>query len=232
MYICNCNIRLFVHICGLLYNKNMGRTVIRIEKCRNCQKDFNVTAYNAKQIFCNISCKNDKYKPIELTCVVCNSSFTRKPYDIKCNNNYCSKSCSNKNRKRIKKDPKKCLVCENYTKKNATKYCSSKCMAEYESGKRWEQLNNSKVNYSDRTLKLLLIRYTDYKCSNCFNTTWMGQQIPLELEHKDGDYSNNTIKNLALLCPNCHSLTTTYKGKNRGRGRYKRRLRYSQGKSY
>ena len=41
----------------------------------------------------------------------------------------------------------------------------------------------------------------------------------LELEHIDGDWSNTRLENLTLLCPNCHSLTATFKALNRGRGR-------------
>ena len=46
--------------------------------------------------------------------------------------------------------------------------------------------------------------------------------IPIELEHIDGDFKNNKEENLKLLCPNCHSLTKTYKGANKkGRPRSK-----------
>lgn len=50
--------------------------------------------------------------------------------------------------------------------------------------------------------------------------------IPLEIEHIDGNYLNNNEENLILLCPNCHSLTSTYKGANKGHGR-KDRGKYS-----
>lgn len=43
--------------------------------------------------------------------------------------------------------------------------------------------------------------------------------IPLEVEHVDGNYTNNKEDNLVLLCPNCHSLTSTYKALNKGKGR-------------
>ena len=49
---------------------------------------------------------------------------------------------------------------------------------------------------------------------------------PLEIEHIDGDYRNNTESNLVLLCPNCHSLTSTYKGANVERGRKSRSKYY------
>ena len=50
--------------------------------------------------------------------------------------------------------------------------------------------------------------------------------IPLEIEHIDGNYLNNSENNLILLCPNCHSLTSTYKGANKN-GR-KSRKKYSK----
>ena len=51
--------------------------------------------------------------------------------------------------------------------------------------------------------------------------------IPLEIDHIDGNFKNNTESNLILLCPNCHSLTSTYKGANLNHGR-KARQKYSK----
>lgn len=52
-------------------------------------------------------------------------------------------------------------------------------------------------------------------CARCGNTHWMGEPITLELEHIDGDNSNNRRENLELLCPNCHSYTKTWRGRNK-----------------
>ena len=51
-------------------------------------------------------------------------------------------------------------------------------------------------------------------CECCGLSEWMGGLIPLEVHHKDGDELNSTLENLQLLCPNCHAMTDTYKGKN------------------
>lgn len=45
------------------------------------------------------------------------------------------------------------------------------------------------------------------------------QRVPVEVEHIDGDFRNCRADNLTLLCPNCHALTLTFRGLNRGRGR-------------
>jgi Zn finger protein HypA/HybF involved in hydrogenase expression len=50
-------------------------------------------------------------------------------------------------------------------------------------------------------------------------------KTPLEIDHMDGDSENNREQNLRLLCPNCHSLTSTWKALNKGKGS-KKRLRY------
>ncbi len=56
-------------------------------------------------------------------------------------------------------------------------------------------------------------------CSSCNLSNWINNAIPLELDHIDGNNTNNEIANLRLLCPNCHALTTTYRGKNIGKSK-------------
>src|SRR3990172_2134416 len=55
------------------------------------------------------------------------------------------------------------------------------------------------------------------QCSRCSCDTWLNQPIPLELDHINGNSKNNRLENLRLLCPNCHALTSTYRGKNRSK---------------
>jgi hypothetical protein len=56
-------------------------------------------------------------------------------------------------------------------------------------------------------------------CDRCKIDSWQNEPITLELDHIDGDAANNKISNLRLLCPNCHSLTSTYRGRSINTGK-------------
>ena len=68
---------------------------------------------------------------------------------------------------------------------------------------------------SSHRLKMLLLRdgLKSHRCENCGHTEWLGQAIPLELHHVDGNRSNNKLDNLQLLCANCHALMPNNSGK-------------------
>jgi len=55
----------------------------------------------------------------------------------------------------------------------------------------------------------------DYCCQECGNKgDWMGKKLSLQIEHKNGDSKDHSLENLCFLCPNCHSQTETYAGRN------------------
>lgn len=54
----------------------------------------------------------------------------------------------------------------------------------------------------------------EYKCYECNISEWNKKPISLELDHINGDPLDNRIENLRILCPNCHSQTSTFRGKN------------------
>ena len=66
--------------------------------------------------------------------------------------------------------------------------------------------------------KKIVIEDQEYKCAHCELEEWMGLRITLELDHIDGNRYNNVRNNLRCLCPNCHSITDTWKmGQHKGK---------------
>jgi DNA-binding CsgD family transcriptional regulator/5-methylcytosine-specific restriction endonuclease McrA len=65
-------------------------------------------------------------------------------------------------------------------------------------------------------LKYRLIRegLKDGRCERCGIADWLGAPLSLALHHINGDRHDNRLENLELLCPNCHSQTDTYAGRN------------------
>ena len=129
----------------------------------------------------------------------------------------------------MKAKKNQCLNCGSQC---INKYCSNKCQRSYEQKvweKKWlsgEVSGFSKTDYwgniPDRIRTYLFNKY-DSKCSKCGwgEVNPFTGRVPLEVEHIDGDFTNNRPENVTLLCPNCHSLTATYRGANFGKGRRK-----------
>jgi len=80
-----------------------------------------------------------------------------------------------------------------------------------------EYLSNNVPIQSNKLRKRLLREgIFEYKCSSCNLEDWLDKPTPLELDHINGNHSDNSLTNLRLLCPNCHALTPTYRGRNIG----------------
>ena len=128
------------------------------------------------------------------------------------------------------------MVCLNCNKiiKNKNKFCSIKCQKEFEYKKyisQWKAGKNlgQRGDYQiSMHIKRYLFNKYNNKCARCGwgEINFYTGNIPLEIEHIDGNYKNNTEENLILLCPNCHSLTSTYKGANLNNGRKSRSKYY------
>lgn len=146
---------------------------------------------------------------------------------------FCSHSCSAKhsNKNRVtRKEDRFCIVCNNILKESSVKYCSRKCQLINQREnylKKWKDgtVDGSKGRYYISShIRNYLIEKFNYMCSMCkwSEINKYTGKIPLEIDHIDGDYKNNSEENLRVLCPNCHSLTPTYKGANMGNGRHNR----------
>lgn len=86
-----------------------------------------------------------------------------------------------------------------------------------------EDYLNNKRTIGSHILRLKLIgeNILDAQCSNCQLNNWCGLPIPLELDHINGNHLDNSLINLRLLCPNCHALTPTYRGKKNRKAKNK-----------
>ena len=76
-------------------------------------------------------------------------------------------------------------------------------------------MNCEFINLSYEKKKLRIYYEQSGQCNRCNNDKWLDSPIPLELEHIDGNRKNNDRSNLELLCPNCHALTDTWRGRNK-----------------
>jgi predicted RNA-binding Zn-ribbon protein involved in translation (DUF1610 family) len=63
-----------------------------------------------------------------------------------------------------------------------------------------------------RVLRENLLPYTCEECGN--DGQWRGRHLSLQLDHKNGIATEHTLENVRFLCPNCHSQTDTWTGRN------------------
>ena len=168
---------------------------------------------------------------------------------------YCSRSCSASvsNRKRYINREKKifyemndlikekvCLNCKIIMKdKRGKKYCSSFCSTEYRKKIyliKW--IEEGKLPIRDggkpnKAIREYILKEQGGKCAICFmNEIWNNKPILFIIDHINGNSSNSSKENLRLICPNCDSQTDTFKGKNKGNGRFSRVERYKKSLSY
>lgn len=135
-----------------------------------------------------------------------------------------------------KKKPKRvCLACGKLLERKQTKYCSNKCQGtkahddfikDLTTGKKQFNINNN------GQIRKYILATRPHICAICNNTLWNSTVIPLIVDHIDGNYTNISPDNLRLVCPNCDAQLPTFKGKNKGKGRFKRRERYMNDQSY
>jgi Zn finger protein HypA/HybF involved in hydrogenase expression len=129
-----------------------------------------------------------------------------------------------------KKPRAKCLNCDKEVATSQAVFCSNSCYSDYKYKEYIQAWKEGKVNgtkadiFMSNHLRRYLMEKYEKRCSKC---GWNEKhpitgKVPLEIDHIDGNWTNNDEANLQLLCPNCHSLTPTFKNLNKGKGRANR----------
>jgi hypothetical protein len=153
-------------------------------------------------------------------CLHCGAETTNTKF---CNHS-CSASYTNKNRAIVNK----CKNCNSsITKRNI--YCNNSCQQQYQIKLKIQDFIDGKyagkafLFNSGNWLKNFLLEKAEYKCSCCgIGEEWNNKFLTLQVDHIDGKAYNNTLDNLRIVCPNCHSQTDTYGAKNKNSDRIDR----------
>ena len=199
-----------------------------IKTCENCHKKWN--ASRSSKRFCGTECALEAQRTRKPRVCIrdgCENSFLPGEPEQK----YCSRSCSAKvsnaeSPKRKEMYPSKHCFCGEKLKKYQSSHCSQEHSALY---RRAYKINNwidgetdgsNKTGQLNSVLRTYLIEMAGYACTLC------GWSVPnpvtgkpiLCVDHVDGNWRNNSIDNLVVLCYNCHTLTPTFNALNIGKG--------------
>lgn len=202
-------------------------------KCPECGKEFDKEFHSRRELerckgFCSQACANKRTlrgKIKTVPCSICSKpttcGFRSNPKLVKCES--CRKHKTGKDLANL--DPQQacaCVICGGPT---TWRYptCSRACGSKLKRQKIIEDFNLGRISQRG-TLRKILRDLRGWRCSDCSIEMWRDVEAPLEVDHIDGDPTNNSPENVRLLCPNCHALTPTWGSRNRGRGRKARGL--------
>ena len=182
--------------------------------------------------------KRKRVEEYNLNPVKCKACGNALDYEHR-HNKFCSHSCSasfnnigvvrngspkQKNIKALKsqKIDLYCKFCNIKLIKNQKLFCSSKCKQNFYWQERKKKIEETGFfqrmfgNEARRSIvKKYLVEKYGHKCSICGITEWMGKEVPLVVDHIDGNAENCSVDNFRLVCGNCDMQLPTYKSKNK-----------------
>ena len=176
--------------------------------------------------------KKNNYRE-NIVCNCCSKTFVAL---ISENRKYCSSTCAakvnNQNVSRRKTITKKCIECGDLISPNNKDFCSRKCRTINKEKHYFINIEKGVYVFNtkqteEKWVKKYLIKKHGEKCIKCgwCEKHLITNNIPIQMNHIDGNSDNNKLNNVELLCPNCHSLTENYGSLNLGGGRSERKIK-------
>lgn len=156
-----------------------------INQCKKCAKSF--TPKSGLKSYCSLACRNSRSFSEE--------SKKKKAESAKA---HWSGLSVEKRAELIRK------IAESETRNTTVKQTWIKKFTE----KSWDQLGNDGK-------RRRVFEEQNQCCKECGISEWRGQPLSLELNHIDGNNQNYVRENLEALCPNCHSITPNWRGRNK-----------------
>lgn len=173
--------------------------------------------------------REDKYNTSPSICKFCDCKLPYEKRHLKFCDHSCAASRTNQSTSRNLKHgdfvEKPCLECGKITIN--LKFCSRDCIHRYNWKETVKEIEEAGTlleakgiyNYNPIVAKRYLAENRGRKCSICGGEKWMGEPIPLVLDHINGDPTNHKLDNVRLVCGNCNMMLPTFSGRNRGKGR-------------
>lgn len=204
--------------------------------CDNCGKTFTVnkSRYNkslkSKNHFCSSKCQHDHQKTGSIIkCENCGKEFYLSKQVLESSeHHFCSVKCahssishshphSDETKEKIRQGVLNHNEKHGFTKPVLTEEQRRDIVEKLKMtwNKKLLESNWDELSYESKRKRVELEQHN--KCARCGLDTWMGEKIILEYEHKDGNHFNNSRDNVECLCPNCHSLTPTWRGRNKAK---------------
>lgn len=159
-------------------------------------------------------------------CEACELPFSKQ---YKVSNKYIPRFCSDKCARQHKKKDKatNCINCKqdirHYSVNRLRQFCCRDCSWQHRRKENIKKFNQGLIRDRPHIRKILTV-LRGYTCNCCAISEWNNKPITLQVNHIDGNCTNNMPDNLELICPNCHTQTDTYSGRNKGNGRKARGL--------